>query len=266
MLSREELTMPSPFPGMNPYLEQDDVWHDFHEAFLPHLAEVIAAQLAAHYIVKIDEHVYIHEPSAEQRIFLGRGDVVRGLPATVAQQDTATATRARERPGPGGASRGGCRRTFVPGDPRPPRPATGHRDRTAEPRQQVQGPDREQYLGKRGSLLASSAHLVEIDLLRGGPRMPFATVLPGCAYYVLVSRMEKRPQADFWPIQLPDPLPLIPIPLREPDPDATLDLQAALHHVYDAARYANYIYEGVPQPALSPEDVRWAQQFVPGLS
>src|SRR5436305_5926189 len=66
--------MPSPFPGMNPYLEQDDVWHDFHERFLPHLAEVIGSQLAAHYIVKIDEHIYIHEPSAERRTSLGRGD------------------------------------------------------------------------------------------------------------------------------------------------------------------------------------------------
>lgn len=47
--------MPFPFPGMNPYLEQDDVWHDFHEAFLPRVRDRIAAQLPAHYIVKIDE-------------------------------------------------------------------------------------------------------------------------------------------------------------------------------------------------------------------
>jgi len=49
---------------MNPYLEQDDAWHDFHERLLPHLADVIGAQLASHYLVKIDEHVYIHEPPA----------------------------------------------------------------------------------------------------------------------------------------------------------------------------------------------------------
>ena len=51
-----------------------------------------------------------------------------------------------------------------------------------------------------------------------------------------------------------DPLPVLPIPLRESDPDARLDLQAALHHVYDAARYGNYIYEGTPQPALRAAD------------
>ena len=61
--------MPSPFPGMNPYLEQEDAWHDFHERFMPLAAERIAAQVDPRYIVKIDEHVYIHELSAEQRRF-----------------------------------------------------------------------------------------------------------------------------------------------------------------------------------------------------
>ena len=51
--------MPSPFPGMNPYLEQEDAWHDFHERFLPLVAERIAAQVDPRYIVKIDEHIYI---------------------------------------------------------------------------------------------------------------------------------------------------------------------------------------------------------------
>lgn len=65
------------------------------------------------------------------------------------------------------------------------------------------------------------------------------------------------------PIKLRDPLPPMPIPLRAPDADATMDLQAALHHVYDAARYGNYIYEGSPQPALKADDATWAAQFLP---
>jgi hypothetical protein len=130
------------------------------------------------------------------------------------------------------------------------------------PTNKYSSPDREQYLGKRGRLLASSTHLVEIDLLRGGPRMPFAAPPPQCTYYVLVSRMEKRPQADFWPVHLRDPLPIIPIPLREGDTDAQLDLQAALHHVYDAARYENYIYDSTPQPPLSSEDQAWAKALL----
>ncbi len=75
--------MPSPFPGMNPYLEQDDAWHDFHEDFLPRVREEIAAQLPAHYIVKIDEHIYIHDPSAERRALLGARRRVRRVAAIV---------------------------------------------------------------------------------------------------------------------------------------------------------------------------------------
>ena len=131
------------------------------------------------------------------------------------------------------------------------------------PTNKYSGPDREQFLVKRGRLLASWTHLVEIDLLRGGPRLPFATPLPGCDYYAMVSRMEKRPQADFWPIGLREPLPSIPIPVRRPDPDAMLDLQSALHHIYDAARYVNYICEGAPEPGLSAEHALWAQPLIP---
>src|SRR3954469_4918593 len=69
------LQMPSPFPGMNPYLEQDDVWHDFHEKFLPAVAERLVAQVRPRYIVKIDEHVYVHELPAQPRQFLGRADL-----------------------------------------------------------------------------------------------------------------------------------------------------------------------------------------------
>ena len=78
------------------------------------------------------------------------------------------------------------------------------------------GPDREQYMAKRNRLLASEAHFVEIDLLRGGRPMP-PEDRPDCDYSVLVSRAEIRPRAGFWPIGLRQRLPIIPIPLRRPD-------------------------------------------------
>src|SRR5579863_10179400 len=67
--------MPSPFPGMNPYLEQEEVWHDFHERLCPAVAELLTAQVRPSYIVKIDEHIYIHELPAETRTLVGRSDV-----------------------------------------------------------------------------------------------------------------------------------------------------------------------------------------------
>ena len=124
------------------------------------------------------------------------------------------------------------------------------------------GADRDQYLGKRGQLLHSPVHFVEIDLLRGGPRMPVEGV-PPCAYLVMVSRTPQRPETDLWPIQLREKLPVIPLPLKQPDPDASIDLQSLVHRVYDAAGFQNYIYDAAPEPALKPEDAAWAKQFIP---
>jgi len=49
-------------------------------------------------------------------------------------------------------------------------------------------------------------------------------------------------------------LPVIPIPLQDPHPDAELDLQAVLHRVYDVAYYRDSIYDGSPWPPLSDAD------------
>ena len=110
-----------------------------------------------------------------------------------------------------------------------------------------------QPVGGRGR-----AHFIEIDLLRGGPRMPWLD-LPECDYCVVVSRAERRPKAGVWPIRLRDRLPVIPVPLREGDPDARLDLQELLHRIYDAAGYAYDIYSGSPEPPLSPDETAWAE-------
>ena len=67
--------MPSPFPGMNPFLEQNLVWHDFHERLIPLIADMLAAQVDPAFVVKIDERIYIHELPGESRRFIGRGDV-----------------------------------------------------------------------------------------------------------------------------------------------------------------------------------------------
>ncbi|MFI5457449.1 MAG: DUF4058 family protein [Isosphaerales bacterium] len=111
-------------------------------------------------------------------------------------------------------------------------------------------------------LLNGPVHLVEIDLLRGGPPLP-AAGRPDCSYSVLVSRVERRLDAEFWPISLRERLPVIPIPVRAPDADARLDLQAVLDRTYDDAGYADYIYDGAPRPRLGDEDADWARQFLP---
>ena len=120
------------------------------------------------------------------------------------------------------------------------------------------GPDREQYLSKRKLLLSGNVHFVEIDLLRGGTRMPVEG-LAQCDYAMMVSRSYERPKVGLWPMKLRERLPVIPVPLKPEDPDAVLDLQQLLHETFDAAGYADYIYQGKPRPPLHPEDEAWAQ-------
>jgi len=79
----------------------------------------------------------------------------------------------------------------------------------------------------------------------------------------LVSRVERRRDAEFWPISLRERLPVVPIPVRSPDSDAQLDLQAVLDQIYDDAGYVDYIYEEAPRPRLAEEDADWAHQFLP---
>ncbi|QDV38151.1 DUF4058 family protein [Tautonia plasticadhaerens] len=252
--------MPSPFPGMNPYLERATVWHDFHERFLILGAGIVGAQVRPNFIVKVDEHLYVREVPEEPRRFAGRADL--GIMSTPARGARAEGVALIEPPAR-------IRMTAVD----VAREAFLEiRDRASmevvtviellSPSNKRNGPDRDQYLAKRGQILASPAHLVEIDLLRVGAPMP-GEDRPACCYSITVGRAEERLDAGFWPIGLRDPLPVIPIPLKAPHPDATLDLQALLHRVYDEAGYEFYAYDGPPEPALSPEDDAWARQFVP---
>jgi hypothetical protein len=67
--------MPSPFPGMNPHIEQDVFWQDFHLEFLPAIRGRLVAQVRPKYIVMLDEHIYVQEHPPEPRRQVGRADV-----------------------------------------------------------------------------------------------------------------------------------------------------------------------------------------------
>ncbi len=251
--------MPSRFPGMDPYLEQEDVWEDFHGRFVPLAAEWIGSQIQPAYIVKMGMNVYIHEPPYDQRVLLGRPDVM--ITESLRQPCASAGTATIEAP---------VYARMIPAVDIRREPYLEIRDRQSRqlvtavellsPTNKRTGPDREQYLRKRYQYLQARVHLVEVDLLRGGPRLPLEG-LPDCDYYALVGRSDEYPQVALWPLRLRDALPTIPIPLRAPDSDATLDLQAVLQRVYDAAGYRHYIYEGQPKPPLAEADRAWAAEL-----
>ena len=252
--------MPSPFPGMNPYLEQEDVWSDFHNRFIPAAAEAIGLQVQPAYVVKIDQNVFVQEPTEEERELFGRPDVfvtegAGGRVATGGGVALVSPTRARIVP-----ATMADKDTFIE--------IRDVKDRKLvaaiellSPSNKELGSTRNQYLAKRNSYFKSGVHLVEIDLLRGGPRMPLAP-RPAKDYCVVVSRAQDRPEVDVWSIGLREPLPVIPIPLRPGDGDARLDLQAVVNRVYDAAGYEHYMYGSEPEPRLKEEDRKWGEEVL----
>jgi len=250
--------MPSPFPGMNPYLEEPTVWHSLHEQFPAYCQEMLTAQVRPKYFVKLDVNVYIHELPSEQR-FLGRPDVAIG-PSRNPATHASAATLAAPFYGRFGPRIEIQKEAFVEIYERETRRAVCVIE-LLSPTNKASGADRELYLAKRLRYAQSDVHFVEIDLLRGWLRMPVEN-LPSCDYCAQVSRAEERPQVGLWPIMLRDPLPTIPVPLLAPDPDARLDLQALLHRLYDAGGYEDYIYDAMPQPPLKPADQQWVRDIL----
>jgi hypothetical protein len=228
---------------MNPYFEQADFGRDFHQEFLTTLRRQLAPQLGGAFFVKLEEHIYIHDLPLDERRFLGRADL--SITRTDETERRSAATGLLEAP----------TTLQLPAQDVERVPFLEIRDRHSRelltviellsPSNKKSGADHEQYLARRRELIRSPANLVEIDLLRGGRPMP-AGPRPECDYSVLVSRAERRPDVDFWPIRLRERLPEIPIPLRGDVADARVDLQQTLDRAYDGPGYEHVIYAGEP--------------------
>lgn len=131
------------------------------------------------------------------------------------------------------------------------------------PTNKVDPRGREQYERKRNRVLASQTHLVEIDLIRAGHPFPILN-LPPSRYRILVSRSDARPGAQLYPFNLPQPIPVIGVPLFAEDGELPLEMQVLLHDIYDRGRYQlaiNY-QTPPPPPTLTPEEQEWIQQIV----
>ena len=113
-------------------------------------------------------------------------------------------------------------------------------------------------------MIQTRTHLLEIDLLRQGTRIPLVGELPPASYYVYLSRTQRRPRTQVWPVQLRDRLPAVPAPLLPPDPDVPLDLQAAVKACFDLVGYERLLDYAAPPPPppLSESDAAWAAEVL----
>ncbi len=252
--------MPSPFPGMDPYLESW-IWASFHSSMISALHAQLNAKLPRRYIANTELFVWREElPERERRVMVGPDILVSD-----------------QRPAAGTATTGAVVQapitTTLPGVERKQRYVrvvdTVARRVVAvveilSPSNKTAGDKGEAYRFKREEYIAAGVNLVEIDLLRSGVRPPLGDPAPPISdYYVLVSRAAEQPLLRIWPISVLDPLPPLPVPL---DPDVSeplLDLRASLDRVYDEGRYGEQLdYSQPPTPPLREPDASWARNLL----
>lgn len=126
------------------------------------------------------------------------------------------------------------------------------------------GDGRERYLQRQRQMLNADISLVEIDLLRAGSHTVAApeerlAQFAERRYLVSVRRARHYGEFEVYPTALAARLPRCKIPLREPDPDAVLDLPAVLERTYDVSGYEDFIdyRQAPPPPPLTSAELAW---------
>ena len=255
--------MPSPFPGMNPYLENPVLWSEVHNRLIVALADQIAPPLRPEYYVAIERRTYLAEP--EDSVLVGVADVAIFSKQAAAVQNRTVATAVLSASEP-----------LTVTLPLPEEVNESYleiRDvktgavismiEVLSPKNKRTGEGREAYLRKRTQILASFTHLIEIDLLRGGESMPLQGVKPDADYRILVSRGNRRPTAHLYAFNLPDPIPVFPLPLKPGELEPAVDLKPLLEGVYDRAGFDLRVdYAELAQPPLTAENAIWAAELL----
>ncbi len=253
--------MPSPFPGMDPFIESQ-VWEDFHRHFIEDIFTALVPRVRPRYVVRVEERVYVEYAPNRREVIRPDVSVVEGQPAeplTAAKASTvAAAPFVLTLPKPQEE-----REPFITIRSRESAEVVTIIEVLSPTNKNPKSDGHSEYLHKRGVILQSSTHLVELDLLRGGERLPTVEPLPPADYYAFVSRADRRPEVEAYPWTLRQPLPAIPVPLAWGDPDVVLDLQEIFNTVYDRAGYDYSLdYTRSIEPPLSDADAGWVQKIL----
>jgi hypothetical protein len=254
--------MPSPFPGMDPFLEHPDFFPDLHASLITYMREAVQQRLPPGYFAAIGQRVWV---DVEQR-----------------EIEPDVHIRRTRRTGNGGvavAEPGGVRKVVieVPHDERRETFIEIRRSRTqvvttieilsSNKTPERQG--RELYLRKQREILDSQTHLIEIDLLRSGQHttaVPLDELMARCRplhYHVCVHRYDRFEQYVVYPVELRERLPTIDVPLLPEHSEIRLDLQAVFDRAYDAAAYDREAdYDSEPVPPLDAETTAWMRERI----
>ena len=258
--------MPSPFPGMDPYLE-GDMWQEFHDRLANQISGQLMPLLGPRYVALLAKRYILTRPTVgivdlPARVVCPDVHVVAppaappatrhdGAPIAVAEPAVELPSFFEEVPQLSIEIRDVAQRLLVtvieilsPVNKR----SEGARD----------------YDARRTELLSTRRHLLEIDLLRRGTRIQLDGEPPSAPYYIYLSRWQRRPLTQVWPLPLRAPLPAVPVPLLPPDPDVPLDMQAAVQACCDLVGYERLLdYTNLPPlPEFTVEDTVWIDEIL----
>ena len=255
--------MTSPFPGMDPFLE-GYLWPDVHQEMASAIRQLIAPVIAPQYVARINLYT-VDDTSPEEDVGIMYPDV-----DILKRRDT---MEEKETSSNGGVAVLTPASVSVQLKPLEVRiPVIEIRDRgknTLITAIEILSPVNKRrpglkpYRKKRQELRKAGVHFLEIDLIRRGERPFFHPRIPACHYLISLIRGGKK-RGDFWAFNVQEKLPVIPMPLKKPDPDVPLDLGKALDLVYERSLYHLSIdyAETPPVPAFSEKDAAWLDKLL----
>ncbi|MGB3694705.1 MAG: DUF4058 family protein [Spirulinaceae cyanobacterium] len=258
--------MPSPFPGMNPYLENPHLWSEVHHRLITASAIALGSQLRPKYRAAIEKRIYLldEEGNGSKASLVGIPDVsITRSKSKPSQREPQVALSSPEQ---------AVRVTI----PIPEEITEGYIEivdvenksvvtviEVLSPTNKLAGVGRNKYEEKRREIISSAINLVEIDLLRSGKAMPVVEQLPQKDYRLLVAPSNQRPYASLYNFSLQQEIPILFIPLRHDERQPKLDLQSLLHEVYDQAALDLTIdYTAEPIPQLHGENKLWLDNLL----
>lgn len=254
--------MKSPFPGMDPFIEFRGDWGDFHDKLIVEIDRAISPLLPPRYISRIAKRNYIDwiDPQEDEKRR-------RPILPDVAIQEF------------------GAQQAPIMGGTAIAEPETGsvamraklevefnetyldiwdvQQERHLVTSIEVLSPTNKargtagwyEYERKRNFFLQGNAHLIEVDLLRGGQRHPMHEPWPDSPYYLMVMRKEQAPDCRVWAVSSLESLPPIPVPLLAPDADIQLFLQPLINDIFQRSRYSVQMkYEEPLEEEFTPDE------------
>jgi hypothetical protein len=221
--------MPSPFPGMDPYLEDPQIWPTFHHDLVLSLYQILLPGLVDRYRARINQRHYV----TEQALFT----------SVVREQHREDFIEIRHR---------GDGRLITLLE-------------VVSPTNKTSATGRQVYLDRRKAGKASGANLVEIDLvLQGQPTLEYSREgLPDWNYAVTVTRTTQAERFEIYTATLKKRLPRFRLPLAADDRDTVLDLHGAFNRCFDQGGFAEKInYQADPPTPLNDEDRLWLDELL----